>query len=421
MDKPRVFRDPVHGLVRLGGADAALGRVLDTRAVQRLRRIRQMGFASLVYPGAEHSRFGHALGAYHVAARVADSLGLRDEVARDVKAAALLHDIGHGPFSHAWELALGGGSHEAWGRRIVAEDRELRAALAGVAANLPEALDGLFGGTYRPGFAAKLISSQLDVDRMDYLLRDAHYAGVGYSAYDLDWVIHALRIEAVRTGDDPEDLVIDYRRGMNAVEQYLFGRFYMYAQVYYHKTVRAAEWMFLKALQRFADLAKDGRAPAGLPTAARMARGEEVSVEDYLGLDDAHLSCALDAWAAGADSVLRDLSARLVARHLFKTVEAGDDPAVAARLEPRLREIARARLGEHADSYWAIDRAERLGYDPRAGAELFVVGHPRLGTVDLGSLLEEFPLGREVHTVRVVCAPELHRAFADVVATETAP
>ena len=208
---------------------------------------------------------------------------------------------------------------------------------------------------------------------------------------------------------------------MHAVEQYLFGRFYMYAQVYYHKTVRAAEWMFLLAMRRFAELARSGRPPAGLPTAARLARGEAVSVGEYLDLDDAHVHCALDAWARGGaaaqgDAVLTDLSARLVARRLFKTVEAGDDPAIADRLAPRLVEAGRAELGEGADGYWAIDRAERLGYDPRAGAELFVVGHPRLGTVDLGRLVEELPLGRPTHTVRVVCAPELRARFTAVVA-----
>src|SRR5687768_17463520 len=101
--KARVFRDPVHGLIGLRGDDVALDRVLGTRAMQRLRRIRQMGFASLVYPGAEHSRFGHAIGAFHVAHRVVGGLALPHPVARDVKVAALLHDVGHGPFSHAWE------------------------------------------------------------------------------------------------------------------------------------------------------------------------------------------------------------------------------------------------------------------------------------------------------------------------------
>src|SRR5262244_43832 len=174
MDRPRVFRDPVHGLISFQGEDAALASLLDTRALQRLRRIRQDGFASLVYPGAEHSRFGHALGAYHIACRVCDRLGIAGRVARDVKVAALLHDVGHGPFSHAWEVALPGTSHEDWGARIVAEDAELSAKLGAVDADLPAAIAAFFAGTYRPRFARKLVSSELDVDRMDYLLRDAH-------------------------------------------------------------------------------------------------------------------------------------------------------------------------------------------------------------------------------------------------------
>src|SRR5258706_437428 len=122
---------------------------------------------------------------------------------------------------------------------------------------LPATVREFWGKRYKPHFARKLVSSQLDVDRLDYLLRDGHYSGAGYATYDLDWIIHAVQIANVRTGqDDPSDLVVDYRRGMYAVEQYLFARSYMYAQVYHHKTVRAAEWMFIKTLERFAQLAR---------------------------------------------------------------------------------------------------------------------------------------------------------------------
>ena len=107
------------------------------------------------------------------------------------------------------------------------------------------------------------MSSQLDVDRLDYLLRDGHYSGAGYATYDLDWIIHAIEIARLRVRAS-DDLVVDYRRGMYAVEQYLFARSYMYAQVYHHKTVRAAEYMFIKTLDRFAQLARDGREPPGL-------------------------------------------------------------------------------------------------------------------------------------------------------------
>jgi len=414
--KDRVFRDPVHGLIELRGDDRRIEGVLATRAVQRLRRIRQLGFAWLVYPGAEHSRFGHALGAFHIAQRVTAKLELETELAGHVKLAALLHDIGHGPFSHAWEHLYPERDHEGWGARIVGEDAELGEALAAVEPELAATLAGFWTKSYTPRWARKLVSSQLDVDRLDYLLRDGHYSGAGYATYDLDWILHSLRIEAIHPGDEPRDLVVDYRRGMFAVEQYLFARSYMFAQVYHHKTVRAAEWMFIKLMQRFGELARAGDEPAGLSPAARLARGESIAVADYLWLDDVAVFSALDAWAgrgehgaagAAADPVLRDLAGRLVRRHLFKTVDLGDDPAIGDQIAREAAAIAGRRFGAAAASYYQVDHTRQLGYLPGDDEELYVVGHPRRGLVTLGTLLAELPLGRPMSTVRLVCAPEL--------------
>jgi hypothetical protein len=427
--KDRVFRDPVHGLIELKGPDRAISRVLDTRAMQRLRRIKQMGFAWLVYPGAEHSRFGHALGAFHIAQRVVLELSLDPAVARHVKIAALLHDIGHGPFSHAWEHVFGGvpgtwgqtpglaglaiADHERWGARIVTEDPELRAVLEELEPGLPETLRSFWNKTYKPHFARKLVSSQLDVDRLDYLLRDGHYSGAGYATFDLDWILHALEVEDIRADDDPSDLVVDYRRGMYAVEQYLFARSYMYAQVYHHKTVRAAEWMFIKTLERFAQLAQREAEPPGLEIAARMARGGAVSVEEYLRLHDVSLTTALDAWAGwgsqppAEDAVLRDLATRLVSRRLFKTFDLGDDTRVVERIAPAALEVAEKRFGAAARSYVHVDAARQVGYRGGDDEELHVVDHPRYGAVTLSRLLEDMPLGQPMAAVRLVCAPEL--------------
>jgi HD superfamily phosphohydrolase len=409
--KDRVFRDPVHGLIEFRGARRPLADLLDTRALQRLRLIRQMGWAPMVYPGAEHSRFGHALGAYHVATRVVDQLRLEPEVGRHVLVAAMLHDIGHGPFSHAWEHVFGGSDHEAWGGRIVAEDDELASALEALEPGLGATLARFWGKTYRPHFARKLVSSQLDVDRLDYLLRDGHYSGAGYATYDLDWIIHALQIERVRDGDDdPADLVVDYRRGMYAVEQYLFARSYMYAQVYHHKTVRAAEWLFIKTMERFAALARTGDEPPGLEIAARMARGGPVSVTDFLALHDAKLVAALERWAgldgpAAEDPVLRDLATRLVRRRLFKTLELGDDPRVAERLAPQALDIAERHFGAAGRYYVQVDTAQQSGAG--GGDELHVVDHPRYGTVTLSRLLQDMPIGHPMAAVRLIAAPEL--------------
>lgn len=419
----RVFRDPVHGLIEFVGENRPLAAILDTRAFQRLRRVKQMGFAWQVYSGAEHSRFGHALGAFHIASRVTERLELENPVRLHVKTAALLHDIGHGPFSHTWEQVFSSFDHEEWGARIVCEDEEMSSVLRGLSPNLPETLAKFTDKSYRPTFARKLVSSQLDVDRLDYLLRDGHYSGAGYATYDLEWILHALRIEAVHEGDDPEDLVVDYRRGMYAVEQYLFARTYMYAQVYHHKAVRAAERMFIKLLSRFSELAAQGLEPPGLAVAAKLARGERLSVDEFLYLDDYSLYGAIDRWAglgaggpddAASDPVIRDLADRLVRRRLFKTIDLGDDPTVIDQVRGEVHSIAEAEFGEAASSYYYLDNAKQIGYSGASGEELHVVGHPRYGTVTLGRLLEDLPLGRPISTVRLVCAPELVRSLQPI-------
>lgn len=419
----RVFRDPVHGLIEFVGQNRPLSRILDTRAFQRLRRVKQMGFAWQVYAGAEHSRFGHALGAFHVASQVVDRLELDDPLCLHIKVAALLHDLGHGPFSHTWEQVFASFDHEEWGARIVLEDEELSGVLRSLDEGLPEALARFMDKSYTPTFARKLVSSQLDVDRLDYLLRDGHYSGAGYATYDLEWILHALRIEEVHSSDDPEDLVIDYRRGMYAVEQYLFARTYMYAQVYHHKAVRASERMFIKLLSRFSELALADAEPPGLAVAAKLARGGTLSVDEFLFLDDYSLFTAMDRWAglgeggeksAAKDPIVRDLANRLVRRRLFKTIELGDEPGVLGEVREEVERIARDHFGDAARYYYHLDNARQVGYNMDGDEELHVVGHPRYGTVTLGRLLEDLPLGRPVSTIRLVCAPELVTAMRPI-------
>ncbi len=422
--KDRVFRDPVHGLVELKGEDRPIAELVETLAMQRAGdgSSRMRASRGWWYSGAEHSRFGHALGAFHIAQRVTRRLELDAKTARHVKVAALLHDVGHGPFSHAWEHVFAGHDHELWGARIATEDPELRAALETLEPGLPETLASFWTKTYKPHFARKLVSSQLDVDRLDYLLRDGHYSGAGYAMHTIStWIIHGdPDREHPVGGDDPLDLVVDYRRGMYAVEQYLFARSYMYAQVYHHKTVRAAEWMFIKTLERFAVLARGGAEPPGLAIAATMARGGTVGVADYLRLHDVSLTTALDRWAGldgtpADDPILRDLANRLTRRHLFKTFDLGDDPAIAQRMWPQALEIATKRFGAAATSYLHLDTARHAAYLASGDDELHVIDHPRYGAVTLSRLLEDMPLGQPTATIRLVCAPELVDALRPVV------
>jgi HD superfamily phosphohydrolase len=187
----------------------------------------------------------------------------------------------------------------------------------------------------------------------------------------------------------------------------------MYAQVYHHKTVRAAEWMFIKTLERFAELARSGAEPGGLEIAAAMAQGGDVGVDDYLRLHDVSLVTALDHWAGldghapAGDGVLRDLAKRLVTRRLFKTFDLGDDRAAAERVWPQVLDAANRRFGQAGRFYAHLDTARHAAYLASDDEELHVIDHPKYGAVTLSRLLEDMPLGQPTATLRIVCAPEL--------------
>ena len=243
------FRDPIHGFIEADELEAAL---IGTRPMQRLRSIRQLGLTHLVFPGAEHSRFGHALGTMHLAGRVYDTLagadgtpleaGPRARARRLVRAAALLHDLGHAPFSHwAEDLFEGGIDHEEMSRRLLG-GREITAAFErygqGIEARdvirlLGDDLDG------PERLLPPIVSGELDVDKMDYLLRDSLFCGVRYGNFDLDQVIATVR--PLTDGDgDGHRLGID-AEGLHAVEGLILARYYMFTQVYFHVTGKALE------------------------------------------------------------------------------------------------------------------------------------------------------------------------------------
>ncbi|HEX2255075.1 MAG TPA: HD domain-containing protein [Thermoanaerobaculia bacterium] len=241
------LRDPIHGFIR---ADALEAELIGTRPVQRLRWIHQLGLASLVFPGAEHSRFSHALGAMELAGRAYDALAAKGDgllpagpgsrERRLVRAAALLHDVGHAPFSHsAEELFEAGLDHEAMSRRLL-ELPEMAGALerGGLAAGEVAAL--LAGGEGAVGrLLSQVVSGELDVDKMDYLLRDSLYCGVRYGNYDLDRLLDTLvPLQDPHTGD--WGLGVE-EGGVHAVEALVLARYYMFTQVYFNLTGKALE------------------------------------------------------------------------------------------------------------------------------------------------------------------------------------
>ena len=383
--KVKYFRDPVHDIIRV--PRGPILNLIDTIAFQRLRRIRQLGLAWIVYPGAEHSRFTHLLGAYHLASRVMNQLNENNgsevfskEQTLLVSVAALLHDLGHGPFSHMFEGVfkdLGQGhsaNHENWTKKLIKEDPEIRSVLDQIDSSFSDNLCNIIDHTYRPYHIVTLVSSQLDVDRFDYLLRDAHMTGAQYGHFDREWMLRNLSIaevpntiEVIGTGAEKppsiHSIVIDARRGMSALEQHLLGRHYMYKHVYYHKTIRAAEGMLRMILKRAAILIREDRLTVNNTGFTKLARGEEITGGEYLGLHDFLFLSWVDDWARSApDETLKDLCLRFVGRRLFGIVPCDYNSGKEyAEKQGRIKECL-TKNSKNPDYYFIEDGAKDVAY-----------------------------------------------------------
>src|SRR5437868_11122856 len=285
----RIYRDPVHNIIRLQ-TDTDEGelmmRLIDAAEFQRLRRIKQLGLGLYTYQGAEHSRFTHSLGALHLMTRVLDrlsethSIEPADRIA--ARAAALLHDVGHGSFSHVMEKVLNF-HHERWTVQVILDQHsEIGELLRSHSSDLPFKVASIIEGTFQPSALAQLVSSQLDVDRMDYLLRDSLMTGAKYGIYDLEWIINALAI------DEEADRVYVQARGIYAVEEYLQARYYMFRQVYFHRTLRSAEAVLRSALRRALKLVQGGQTIWYAPGTAceEDLRGNPLTLIEHLEIDD---------------------------------------------------------------------------------------------------------------------------------------
>ncbi|MBI1763899.1 MAG: HD domain-containing protein [Acidobacteria bacterium] len=360
----RIYRDPVHNIIALSTArtdDALLIRLIDTPEFQRLRYIKQLGLALYTFQGAEHSRFTHSLGVMHVMTRVLDHLSKKYRISSEARlvarVAAMLHDIGHGPFSHVIEKILRQ-HHENWTARIIAEPNTVvHQCLTEVDAALPEKVIAAIEHRFQPAFIGHLVSSQLDVDRLDYLLRDSLMTGVKYGNYDLEWILHALEI------DEVNDRIYVAANGLYAVEEYLQARFYMFRQVYFHRTLRSAEGILVSILRRAVELMCAGELQFVVAGSVieRVLRGEELAVSDYLNFDDHDVMFHLKQWMREPDAVLSDLAERFIKRRLFKAL----DLEMAA--EARAEFVAAARncvtAGGFDPAYYLVeDRAADIPY-----------------------------------------------------------
>lgn len=322
----KLFRDPIHNVISFNLKDDTermLFALVDTPAVQRLRHVRQMGLASYVYPGAEHSRFGHSLGTQHVARRFFDAADLGGQTFERAvtRAAALLHDTGHAAFSHAFESGLSSilpYQHEDMTCRLIAqEDGEIYAILKAFDARLPKAVIDCIAQKsakwYHP-----IVSSQMDADRMDYILRDGYMSGIRNYHFDIDRIIEMLE-------HDDEGLLVS-SRALHAVETQLISRYHMYRQVYHHKTVRGAEKLLESVFRRVADLAQDGDqsvlAVGRLGTLLQdVLHHKRFDMTKCMAVTDAHALVAIDLWSEHKDKTLARLASGLLGRRFFKTIE----------------------------------------------------------------------------------------------------
>lgn len=365
---------PVEGIIDLDRLPAvACERVValvDAPEVQRLRRIRQLGFTEYVYPGATHTRFAHSLGAFQGAQRSltqlrAQKVDIPDAWFTATALACLLHDLGHGPFSHTFERVVAQ-HHESRTIEIIRNGPRVPHELEAIEAGMVEKVTQLLRHRVaepRLAFLADLVSSALDCDRMDYLRRDALHTGAHYGAFDRDWLIREMMPTAAG------DAMVVIEKGRAAVEQYLIGRYHMFQNVYLHKTSRGFEGAFRALCLRLRALG-----PQALPPQARGFAAlfeTPLSLESFLHLSDLNFEVESALLVDHEDASVRGLARSLVYRRPLQqrslSAERLDDSAAGAWLDAQRAAAAQAGLDPHA-VVWE-DAAEDVPYRPYAPAK----------------------------------------------------
>ncbi|MBN1416344.1 MAG: HD domain-containing protein [Bacteroidales bacterium] len=318
-NKHKIINDPVHGFIKI--PSDFIFDLLEHPFIQRLRRIKQLGLTSLVYPGATHTRFQHALGAMHLMHQAIDNirqkgLFISNEEAEAASTAILLHDIGHGPFSHALEQSIIPGlTHEDISCLLM---YRLNEEFKG---KLDLALQ-IFRNQYSKKFLHQLVSGQLDMDRMDYLIRDSFYTGVAEGTIGTERIIKMLNVV--------DDQLVVESKGIYSIEKFLIARRLMYWQVYFHKTVIAAENVLVKTLQRAKRITEEGHKLGATETLDFFLRNKitrkdleekkEWIIEKFTSLDDDDLFVSAKAWTHHPDRLLAYLSDCLLKRNLPKVI-----------------------------------------------------------------------------------------------------
>ncbi|MEP1304775.1 MAG: HD domain-containing protein [Balneola sp.] len=369
MDKStryKIFNDPVHGFITV--PKGIILRLIDHPYVQRLRRIRQLGLGYLVFPAAEHSRFSHALGALELAKRVLNNLLEKDTTITKKEyegtlIAILLHDVGHGPLSHTLEHSLiKDFNHEMMSLAIMKElnkefDGELDTAIA------------IFTNQYKKKFLHQLISSQLDLDRLDYLSRDSFFTGVSEGRIGINRILKTMRVHK-------GNIVIE-KKGIYAIENYIIARRLMYMQVYLHKTVLSADALIRAVSRRVSDLLEAGYELDFASDSLRYFLQEQPSakkqltkkmIDAYSKLDDYDIYLNIKFWTQNNDKILSELCTRFLNRSLFRTTffdtipSEDDQNEILKKTKIALKKLGLPYGDEAASYFYSFDQSYSEAY-----------------------------------------------------------
>ena len=356
-EEVKVMRDPIHGYIHVHYK--VIWDCINAREFQRLRRIHQLGGDFQVYHTAEHTRFSHSLGVYEIVRRMVEEI---EELSRSLSEyekcaamlAGLLHDLGHGPFSHAFE-AVSDCHHEQFTQRILLEDSEIHRILSAADVRLPQDVADIIGYRYKNDLLNQLVSGQLDADRMDYLLRDAYFTGTSYGTFDMERILRTIRIQDAHLAVKES--------GIHSVEDYIMARYHMYWQVYLHPVARSYEIMIALLFERMKTLWKQKPSFfAGLEMFTPFLSGERVAIEALFHLDEAAALYGFALLTQRSDPILRDLAARVLDRRLFAYTQ--EEADTYAKICP----IAKAN-GYDPQYYVHRDHVTQKPYSPYKGRQ----------------------------------------------------
>ena len=361
LEEVKVLRDPVLGYIHV--KKKVIWDCIDSREFQRLRRIKQLGGSYIVYHTAEHSRFPHSLGVYEICRRMIEEVRGLDESLNEYEKislmlASLLHDIGHLPFSHAFE-AISGISHEEYTKKIILEDSEVHRILVEADRDLPENIVKILNHEHPNKLLSQIISSQLDADRMDYLLRDAYFTGTTYGEYDIGRLFRTFRIH--------NNKLVTKESGINSVEDYIMARYHMYWQVYYHPVSRAYEVLLRMLFKRLRYLYNnEPRLLIGCKSFYPIFEGKELNIVQHWLMDEVTCISMFKDMSSSDDKIASDLADRLLNRKLFEHEDY--DLETYNEIEAELTEA-----GFDPDYYLYIDDTMKMPYEPFSSNEIWIL------------------------------------------------